>query len=133
MAGFTKEEIDGAVAVLTKRMTARSDRKRGLLTIYNIEQLKVLHKKLVSGGYISPISVNTFTYFLSGKPLDDGIEKIQWLKSKKKAFYLFNQIAVGFSLQRMNRTVKTKHKPFDSNDRPSSGYDEIDQLLQSVE
>lgn len=103
-----------------------------LKTNYTEEQLKKLCKALITGKYIvKNTKVNNFVYIFSGKPLGR-ISKIEWLKSKKQAVWLLDKICLPYSFDTVNSCLESKFKPFDYNDRPKVGYNEIEEILKTL-
>ena len=102
--------------------------KVSLETAISADNLKVIRNELISGKYIDNIPENDFLYLFSGQPLLNNL-KIKWLFSKKMGYYFFQKICINFKLETLNNWVNTKHKPFDSNDKPATGYKQIDDLM----
>lgn len=87
-----------------------------LKTILTTDELKKLHKQL-NEKYIKEISENDFNYWLSGKPIINGMKKIYWKGAKGHAIQLFKAICVNFGFPMLNKCVQHRaKKPFDSND-----------------
>lgn len=103
-----------------------------LKTIYNEDQLKKLFIALMAGKYIAEnTKENDFIYIFSGKTIDM-ITRIKWKESKKKAIYLLDKICNSFSFDTVNNCIESKFKSFDYNDRPITGYSEIDNILKTL-
>lgn len=127
------ESISNAIEDAYNRTLEPSTGSSTLQVLLTIEQIKKLHKILITQ-YIENISEVDFIYWLTGKQLFNNVPKIKWEKkqSKGKAIQLFKAICLNFSYTSLNKCVETNSKKFDSNDVSKTGYAEIDQVVIQV-
>ncbi len=98
----------------------------------NKKQLKRLHQKLISEGYIKDISEIDFIYWLSGNDVNR-IKKIHWLAAKTLAFELFSGIILSFKPKVFNLCVEHHTgKEFDSNDKHKRPHSEIIDIIEEI-
>jgi len=100
-----------------------------LISIINKKDLKSLYNKLITGKYISNKPFDDFFKCLNGQQAMPR-NRIFWKKSKYKAYYFFSKICPNFSVKALNASVVHRLGKFDSNNKPRSGYSEIDILLK---
>jgi hypothetical protein len=133
---------NGSLESLNNKQEEVSGEGTTLLTTLSTEQLKNLRKLLIKKELIAEIEENSFVYWLSGKPLKS-ISKIKWIGSKKMLAYMLtgdvqnkSGICIGFHFPTANKCfdvfVDGKSSKLDSNDRPKTGYSEIDRIIKTL-
>ncbi len=118
----------------------REETEKTLQTIFDSNELAKLRKALLKEKYIAVIRENDFVYWLSGNSLNS-MAKIKWIKTRgrKQLAYLLagtiknkNGICINFNFSTANKCFELIGNKLDSNDRPKSGYKEIDEILKTL-
>lgn len=68
----------------------------------NQSYLRLIYRWLIDNNYIEWIEWDYFRYFFEGKPCDDNIRQIVWLKKSKES--------IGVLLEEMHKLLKSKHR-----------------------
>jgi hypothetical protein len=96
--------------------------RNGLKRVFNYLLEKKMIRKMVFADFLN---------CLNGKQIIPR-NRIYWVTSKSKGYYLFSKICPNFSMKTLNASVAVPKGRFDSNNKPSHGYKEIDNLLQGL-
>lgn len=114
---------------LNKLKVSKTKPISSLTSKYDNIKLKNLRKKLLNGKYINNISTENFLKCFSGKQVFPH-ERIVWKKAKSQGYYFFSSVSDNFTIIRLNNSVVCNKGKFDSNNKPASGYAEIDTLIE---
>jgi len=113
-----------------KNKVLKKNSTESLISDKNRHQLNVIRKELIKLKYINNIPLDQFVKCLSGKEVFPQ-ERIHWKTSKFRGYYFFSKLCSDFSIKRLNTSVVCIKGKFDSNNKPTIGYEEIDSLLKS--
>lgn len=124
---YLKKSIDYINSSVAPKQSLQDKTFKSKLTVIGLEKL---YDELINV-YIKPIGKDDFTYYFLDKTITKNKDRIYWIKSKSKAFYLVKEITVNFSIPTMNNCVQSKYLKFDSNDKNKTGYNEIDVIINA--